>query len=70
MSVGGYIVGYVKLPELMNSLLLMKTTLPWYSGLQLLPSCIYDHWVKQIQSTNDEAYDSNNENYELVDVVV
>ena len=26
----------------MNSLLLMKTTLPWYSGLQLLPSYIYD----------------------------
>ena len=30
----------------MNSLLLMKTTLPWYSGLQLLPSYIYDPWVK------------------------
>ena len=28
----------------MNSLLLMKTTLPWYSGLQLLPSYIYDPW--------------------------
>ena len=27
-----------------NSLLLMKTTLPWYSSLQLLPSYIYDHW--------------------------
>ena len=26
----------------MNSLLLMKTTLPWYSGLQPLPSYIYD----------------------------
>ena len=26
----------------MNSLLLMKTTLPWYSSLQLLPSYIYD----------------------------
>ena len=22
----------------------MKTTLPWYSSLQLLPSCIYDPW--------------------------
>ena len=29
----------------MNSLLLMKTTLPWYSGLQLLPSYIYDPWL-------------------------
>ena len=27
-----------------NSLLLMKTTLPQYSGLQLLPSYIYDPW--------------------------
>ena len=26
----------------MNSLLLMKTTLPWYSGLQLVPSHIYN----------------------------
>ena len=30
----------------MNSLLLMKTTLPWYSGLQLLPSYVYDPWLK------------------------
>ena len=29
----------------MNSLLLMKTTLPWYSNLQLLPSYIYDPWL-------------------------
>ena len=32
----------------MNSLLLMKMTLPWYSSLQLLPSYIYDpclHWT-------------------------
>ena len=29
----------------MHSLLLMKTTLPWYSGLQLLPSYIYDPWT-------------------------
>ena len=28
----------------MNSLLLMKKTLPWYSGLQLLPSYIHDPW--------------------------
>ena len=28
----------------MNSLLIMKTTLPWYSSLQLLPSYIYDPW--------------------------
>ena len=31
----------------MNSLLLMKTTLPWYSGFQLLPSYIYDPWLYQ-----------------------
>ena len=30
----------------MNSLLLMKTTLPWYSSLQLLPSYIYDPCYK------------------------
>ena len=30
----------------MNSLLLMKMTLPWYSSLQLLPSYIYDLWVE------------------------
>ena len=28
----------------MNSLLLMKTTLPWYSSFQLLPSYIDDPW--------------------------
>ena len=28
----------------MNSLLLMKTTLPWYSSLQLLPSYIHYPW--------------------------
>ena len=36
----------------MNSLLLMKTTLPWYSGLQLLPSYIYDPWIKSISNEN------------------
>ena len=44
----------------MNSLLLMKTTLPWYSGLQLLPSYIYDpcapcnclHWVHPASQTS------------------
>ena len=29
----------------MNSLLQMKTTLPWYRSLQLLPSYIHDPWV-------------------------
>ena len=31
----------ILLCQLMNSLILMKTTLPWYSGLQLLPSYIW-----------------------------
>ena len=26
----------------------MKTTLPWYSGLQLLPSYIYDPWLQDM----------------------
>ena len=29
----------------------MKTTLPWYSGLQLLPSYIYDPWIQPIIET-------------------
>ena len=35
----------ILLCQAMNSLLLMKTTLPWYSSLQLLPSYIYDPWL-------------------------
>ena len=33
----------------MNSLLLLKTTLQWYSGLQLLPSYIYDPWCRVLK---------------------
>ena len=29
----------------MTNLLLMKTTLPWFSSLQLLPSYIHDPWL-------------------------
>ena len=36
----------IPLCQPMNCLLLMKTTLPWNSGLQLLPSYIYDPWVQ------------------------
>ena len=36
----------------MNSLLIMKTTLPWYSGLQLLPSYIYDPWLHPLLLDN------------------
>ena len=38
----------------MNSLLLMKTTLPWYNSLQLLPSYIYDPWL---EGTFDEMFE-------------
>ena len=31
----------------------MKTTLPWYSSLQLLPSYIYDPWFKLSQAKID-----------------
>ena len=44
----------------MNSLLLMKTTLPWYSSLQLLPAYIDDPWVliarlSLIDKTDEES---------------
>ena len=41
----------ILLCQLMNSLLLMKTTLPWYSGLQLLPSYIDNPWARWMDRT-------------------